>query len=95
MIRHIVMWRLKEENKEANKLEIKKRLLSLEGKIAELKSISVEFNLPEANAANYDVVLLTEFNNFQDLDIYANHPLHLEVVSFIKSVVSERVAIDY
>ncbi|WP_010249886.1 Dabb family protein [Myroides injenensis] len=95
MIRHIVMWRLKDENKEANKIEIKKRLLSLEGKIAELKSIAVEFNLPEISETNYDVILLTEFNNSQDLDIYANHPLHLEVVSFIKSVVSDRVAIDY
>ena len=33
MVRHIVMWNLKEENKEANAAEIKRALENLNGKI--------------------------------------------------------------
>ncbi len=95
MLKHIVMWRLKEENKEANKLEMKSQLMALKDKVEVLKSISVEFNHKDATAANFDVMLYTEFANFEDLATYANHPEHLKVVDFIKSVVTERVAIDY
>ncbi|MEK6450421.1 MULTISPECIES: Dabb family protein [Myroides] len=95
MLKHIVMWRLKEENKEANKIEMKNQLMALKDKIEALKAISVEFNHIDATQANFDVMLYTEFLNFNDLAIYANHPEHLKVVDFIKSVVTERVAIDY
>lgn len=95
MLKHIVMWRLKEENKEANKIEMKSQLMALKDKVEVLKSISVEFNHKDATSANFDVMLYTEFVNFEDLAIYANHPEHLKVVDFIKSVVTERVAIDY
>ncbi|MTG96759.1 MULTISPECIES: Dabb family protein [Myroides] len=95
MVTHIVMWKLKAENKEANKLEMREQLLALKDKIVQLNEIRVEFNLPEADAGNCDVMLFTKFENFEDLDIYAKHPEHLKVVSFIKSVVEQRVAIDY
>ncbi|MEK6507298.1 Dabb family protein [Myroides sp. C4067] len=95
MITHIVMWRLKDENKEANKLEIKRLLEDLKGKIEVLESIAVSFNDPQADPKNFEVILHTTFKNLQDLDIYVKHPEHLKVVDFIKSVVTERVAIDY
>ncbi|EHO15196.1 Dabb family protein [Myroides odoratimimus] len=95
MITHIVMWRLKDENKEANKLEIKRLLEDLKGKIEVLESIAVSFNDPQSDPKNFEVILHTTFKNLQDLDIYAKHPEHLKVVDFIKSVVTERVAIDY
>lgn len=95
MITHIVMWRLKDDNKEANKLEMKRLLEGLRSKIDVLDSISVAFNDPMADQKNFEVILNTTFKSLEDLDIYAKHPEHLKVVDFIKSVVTERVAIDY
>ncbi|MGL4585363.1 MAG: Dabb family protein [Flavobacterium sp.] len=95
MITHIVMWRLKDENKEANKLEMKRLLEGLKGKVVALESISVSFNDAQADPKNFEVILHTTFKDFDQLDAYAKHPEHLKVVDFIKSVVTERVAIDY
>ncbi|MDR2122072.1 MAG: Dabb family protein [Flavobacteriaceae bacterium] len=95
MIHHIVLWKLKETNKEENAKQIKEKLEALKGRIKELDSIYVGFNMDEAPESNFDVVLNTQFKTFDDLNIYQNHPEHVEVVQFIKSVVEQRVAIDY
>ena len=98
MIKHIVMWSLKEEyngqtkNTIAN--ELKTRLLDLENKIPQLKSIAVGINEIHFDR-NHDVVLITEFNSFDDLAIYANHPDHLKLVEFVKQISTARAAIDF
>ena len=95
MITHIVMWRLKAENKRENALAMKEKLEALQATVTELLSIRVDFNSEAADAANFDVILTTTFSSFDDLAGYAKHPAHLAVVDFVKSVVTERVAIDY
>ena len=41
------------------------------------------------------MILESQFKNFEDLTLYTNHPEHLTVVNYIKTVVEQRVAIDY
>ena len=98
MIKHIVMWTLKDEFNGLNKNEIakelKSQLLSLESKILQIKSIEVGIN--EINEdKNHDVALITEFNSFDELAIYAKHPEHMKVVEFVKRISTGRAAIDY
>ncbi|WP_138207312.1 Dabb family protein [Haloimpatiens lingqiaonensis] len=99
MIRHVVMWRLKDEacgnNRESNALKIKEQLESLQGKINELKSAKVNINHKLAPEGNFHVILEAEVEDFNALKVYANHPLHLKVVEFIKEVSENRVALDY
>ncbi|PQL91087.1 Dabb family protein [Apibacter adventoris] len=95
MIHHIVMWKLKEADKKENARKIKKDLEALKNIIKELKFIQVSFNMDIAPQNNFDVLLDTHFNSFEELNIYANHPEHLKVVEFIKTVIDQRVAIDY
>ena len=95
MITHLVMWRLKEENKISNALEIKRRLERLQSVIDVILEIKVDFNLADADSNNYDVVLTSRFSSLADLEVYAKHPAHVSEVDFIKSVVTARVAIDY
>ncbi len=95
MIYHIVMWKLKEADKEKNAQKMKEGLEALKGRIKEAEEIYVRFNLDVAPENNFDVVLVSQFKTFEDLDIYQNHPDHQEVVKFIKTVVEQRVAIDY
>lgn len=98
MVKHIVMWRLKDEaegnSKEINAMLIKERLEALKKKISYLRKIEVGINFEKSNAA-YDVVLYTEFDNEEDLNNYQVHPDHLEQVAFIRSVVNSRVVADY
>ena len=97
MVKHIVMWKLKEEaegnSKEVNAKLMKKSLEDLKEKIPVLKLSEVGINNNDVN--EYDVVLNCEFNNMADLDIYQNHPEHVKVGGFVRSVVESRACVDY
>lgn len=94
MIKHIVMWKLKDENKEENALKIKNDLEALKSEISEIKEIEVGIDVNKSEAA-YDVVLYSIFDSQEDLDNYQVHPKHKEAGVFIRQVVSSRVVVDY
>jgi Stress responsive A/B Barrel Domain len=98
MIKHIVMWKLKENalgnTKEANALTIKKQLEDLVGTITEIKSLEVGINFNPSEAA-FDVVLYSEFENEESLNSYMKHPLHVKVADFVSQVRENRVVVDY
>jgi len=93
MIKHIVFFKLKSPDN-AIKKEIEKRLLSLKNSIDVLNFIEVGINFSKEDRA-YDISLITEFDSEEALKIYAEHPLHLEVVSYIKSVCQSTKVVDY
>ncbi len=100
MIKHIVMWKLKEvaqgKTKAENAQVMKDLLEGLPEKIEELQQAEVGINILEGNNDSIcDVVLTVECNSKKDLEIYAAHSDHLKVVSFIKKVVTERRVVDY
>ena len=93
MVKHVVMWKFKEENKAENLKKAKELLLSLPALIGEIKKMEVyidDLHTP----ASMDMMLETEFLSFDDLHTYAVHPEHLLVAEFIKSAVESRVALD-
>ncbi|OEU68621.1 MAG: stress responsive protein [Desulfovibrio sp. S3730MH75] len=98
MIKHIVMWTLKDEaaggTGAENGLKMKEILENLSGKIEGLKHIEVGVEVFEA-APDCSVILYSEFETKQDLDFYQNHPLHQECVSFVKQVAASRSVVDY
>ncbi|MEQ8523131.1 Dabb family protein [Gracilimonas sp.] len=100
MIKHIVMWKLKEVAEGKTRVEnagIMKELLEvLPQKIEELSSAEVGINILEGeDDAICDVVLTTQCETEEDLNAYAVHPDHQKVVDFIKKVVTERRVVDY
>lgn len=98
MVRHIVMFKLKEFASEAEKLtkmqEIKTRLEALIDKIDVLRMIHVDFNInPEET---WDIILTTELDSLEDVKKYANHPEHVTVaVGIIGPVKADRACVDY
>lgn len=98
MIKHIVMWRLKDHaegnNKITNAQRMKTKLEALRGQIDGVLAIEVgiDFSATEASA---DVVLYSEFTDRAALAAYQAHPAHQAVVAFIKEVVSARHLVDY
>lgn len=97
MIKHIVMWKLKEEahgnDKATNAKLIKEKLENLNGKIDGL--LKLEVGLDFLGGGNFDVVLYSELESKSDLDVYQNHPLHQATLPFIREAVEEREAVDY
>ena len=44
---------------------------------------------------DFDVVLISDFDSLNDIRVYQEHPAHLEVAGFIRSVVAARAAVDF
>ena len=99
MIKHVVLFRLvafaEGNSKHENAIYLKERLENLEALIPELLKIEVVLNIPDVSDQNYDLMLIAEFENLQDLDVYINHPEHVKVGSFLSKVRTERAAIDF
>lgn len=97
MVKHIVMWKLKDEahgnNKAENAKLIKEKLEALSGKIDGLLAVEVGIDFLGGN--NFDVVLYSEVTSREALDFYQNHPLHQAILPFIREAVSDRKAVDF
>ncbi|WP_312372149.1 Dabb family protein [Lachnoclostridium sp.] len=78
-----------------NTVIAKKMLEKLLGIVPTLKSLSVKLNHALANQENYDLVLISEFDNLEALQEYIVHPAHKEVSDFIGKVREKRACIDF
>ena len=94
MIKHIVMFNFKDENKRENLIKAKGMLEALVISVPTLENMEVGINFSD-EARAMDLSLYSEFSNERALELYANHPEHLEVVSFIKSVATLSKVVDY
>lgn len=95
MVRHIVMWNLKEQADGRTKVEnaamMKEKLESLAGQVEGLLSAEVSFNF---TPGGYDVCLVSAHTDKAALDLYQGHPAHLKVKEFVHKVVDSRVCHD-
>ncbi len=98
VIKHVVMWKLKDFAEGADKARNAKRLKieleALKNTIPQIVQLEVGINILASDAA-YDVVLYSVFRNAQDLDLYQNHPNHRAVADFAGKVRESRVVADY
>lgn len=99
MIKHIVFFGLAENIDGKSKAEhaqvIKSELENLVNLIPEIKKIEVGINHPEAPQSNFDIALYSEFDSFDALNIYQEHPEHKRVAAYIGKVKTTRAAVDY
>lgn len=95
MIKHIVMFHLKEENKEANLEEALRRLSTFPKEIPTLRGFEATRNAPSADATNCDLALICDFDDMEGLNAYQVHPSHVAFGNFIKAVRVDRACIDY
>lgn len=94
MIRHICMFKLKDENKQANLDELMVRVQSLRS-IAQVRGFEVVCNAHDMPESNYDVALIFDFETAKDLQTYQNHPTHKAFGAFIGQIRESRACIDY
>ena len=98
MVKHVILWNLKEEysaeEKARIKAEIKTGLEGLKGEIPGLIDISV--NTEPLASSNCDLMLDSSFENEESLKGYAVHPRHMAVADGkVRPFTSSRVCMDY
>ncbi len=98
MLKHIVMFRLKDSaeghSKAENARKLKILLEALKEKIPVIKCLEVGMNVGKSASAS-DIVLYSEFDDMQMLEVYREHPEHKKAVDFITKVCSEKRVADY
>jgi hypothetical protein len=98
MIKHIVMFKLKDFPGEIEKLlasqEVIKRLNELPSKISVIRKYEAGIDVRKLSWS-YDVVLIMDFDNKTDLESYTVHPAHQEFITFNKNYSVDKTCIDY
>ena len=98
MIRHVILWQLKEGYTEEAKTSIletmKARLEALPGKVPGLRSLTVQIRpLPSSNA---DAMLDSVLDDAQALEGYRVHPEHVAVAdTCVRPFMKSRVCMDF
>ena len=97
MVKHVILWQIKDEYDEAKKTQIKQGikegLEGLQGKIPGLLEIKVYID--PLKTANCDVMLDSKFESEAALKGYTVHPDHVEVATTkVRPFVSSRVVMD-
>jgi hypothetical protein len=96
-IRHIVLWKLAAEDADTRALhaeQMSERLTALPAAIPEILAMQVGPNVAYPQT-NWDIALVADFDDVEALERYQVHPAHQEVVAFVRSVVSDRAAVDF
>ena len=98
MVRHVILWTLKDEYSgvqiEQIKKGIKDGLEGLKGRIPGLLEIKV--NTEPLDSSNCDLMLDSLFEDKKALEGYSGHPEHVEVAtSKVRPYTASRVCMDY
>ncbi len=98
MVKHVILWNLKDEYSEAEKkairANIKEGLEGLAGKIPGLVSIHVQADFLESSTA--DVMLDSTFTDADALKAYSKNPAHVAVAdSKVRPFVKSRACLDF
>ncbi len=97
MIRHVVLWKFKEEAEGKSKAEnmqiVRDALLALLPIIPEIKLMEVDFDFAHTDMS-YDMMLTTEFESVEAMQVYAVHPEHKKVQAYVAAVNESRIVLD-
>ncbi len=99
MIRHVVMFKFKDEaegrSKEENLALTKAMLEKLPAVIPQIRFQQVALNSTAADQTNYDLCLICDFDSFDDLHTYIVHPDHKAVGAFMRPLRTDRACVDF
>lgn len=99
MVRHVILWKLREElsdeEKKAVKEGIKSGLEGLLGKVPGLVEVKVNID-GRLNSSNCDVMLDSILESAEALKVYATHPAHVAVADGkVRPYTILRTCLDY
>ncbi len=97
MVKHIVLFKLKDEVPAAEKLAVmnafKNAIEALPAKISVIRKIEVGLNINPGET--WHIALYGEFDTLEDVKYYATHPDHVAAGKLIAEVRESRACVDY
>lgn len=97
MVKHIVLFKLKDELTNSEKMAIgeqfKTAIEALPASISVIRKVEVGLNINSAET--WDIALYSEFDSLDDVKLYAAHPDHVAAASIIASAKESRSCVDY
>lgn len=97
MVKHIVLFKLKDEAPEAQKLEAMNRfkaaIEALPARIPWIKKVEVGLNINPGET--WSIGLYSEFDSLEDVKSYAVHPDHVAAGKLLAEVKESRACVDY
>ena len=94
MIRHIVMFRFNPSASAEERAALIDALKGLKDKIELVKELEVGEDVG-GKPNSYDIALNSVFETFDDVEEYAVHPDHVEVVTMVRSLCESSVKVDF
>ena len=97
MVKHIVLFKLKESLSAAEKADIMHRckaaIEALPATIPFIRDIHVGLN--ENPAETWDICLNSSFDTLDDVKAYSIHPAHVAAAGILKEAKENRACVDY
>ena len=97
MVKHIVLFRLKDSASEADKLKamnnFKHDIEALPAQIPFIRKVEVGFNINPAE--QWSIALYSEFDTLDDVRAYSTHPAHVAAARHLADVKEGRSCVDY
>ncbi len=94
MVKHVVCFKLL-DNSPKMMAEAQSVLLSMKGKVPMLKNVEAHCDFLKSHRS-YDIILLTDFESKEDLELYQKDEYHCSVVKkYMHAHVATSIAIDY
>ena len=97
MVKHIVLFKLKDEVPETDKLVVmnkfKEAIEALPAKISVIRKIEAGLNMNPGES--WHIALYSEFDNLDDVKFYATHPDHVAAGKIIAEAKESRSCVDY
>lgn len=94
MLTHIVIWKYRAEVARELRAEHVAKLRALVGVIPEIVSLQVGFDVLRI-ARSYDTGLVATFQDRAALEAYTNHPQHVAVANFGRSISEHVASVDF
>lgn len=98
MVRHIVVWTLKPNaegaDAQTNAQRVKAAFEKLNGRIPGMLRLEIGLDFSRTKESG-DVVLYSEFESRAALEGYQEHPEHVALKAFMRTVRDERRVVDY
>lgn len=99
MVRHVILWKLREdltqEEKQTIKQGIKEGLEGLVGQVPGLKEVTVNID-GRLDSSNCDVMLDSVLESEEALKAYATHPAHVAVADGkVRPYTIQRTCLDF
>ena len=94
MIRHIVLFRFNPSASAKDRAALIDALKGLKDKIELVKELEIGTDVG-GKPNSYDIALNSVFETFDDVEEYAIHPDHVEVVTTVRRLCESSVKVDF